>query len=175
MQFIANYNTFGIPIKGMSFIWQTHYDNTKNECPKLNPLCKEISLEKQNCKCALTYSICNANIDLNNYNLIVVKFNNEQIKLTPTLLLDYEIIHRLIFSNIEQIGRFGRKLAICVLNPFILGFKLVELIIKSKPLEWSNDEEVYLAQHLIFLKVCSRKDYLFGTEIPWLCEKKNRH
>ena len=135
-------------------------------------MCKEISLEKQNCKCALTYSICNANIDLNNYNPTVVKFNNEQIKLTPAFLLDYEIIHRLIFSNIEQTGRFGRKLAICVLNPFILGFKLVELIIKSKPPEWSNDEEVYLAQHLIFLKVCSRKDYLFGTEIPWLCEKK---
>ena len=33
------------------------------ECPKLDPLCREIPLERHDCKYALTYSICKANIE----------------------------------------------------------------------------------------------------------------
>ena len=64
MQFLANYSTFGVTILGMSFTWITHYGNTNNDCPKFDPLCREILLERHDCKCALTYSICNSNIDL---------------------------------------------------------------------------------------------------------------
>ena len=87
----------------MSFIWITDYDNTNNECPKLDPLCKEIPLEMHDCKCALTYSIRKANIDLNRYKPIVIKFNNESIKLTPALLIDYILLYQLIFSYPDQI------------------------------------------------------------------------
>ena len=45
MQFLTDYSTFGVTIQGMSFIWITHYGNTNNECPKLDPLCREIPLE----------------------------------------------------------------------------------------------------------------------------------
>ena len=150
----------------MSFIWITDYDNTNNECPKLDPLCKEIPLEMHDCKCALTYSIRKANIDLNRYKPIVIKFNNKSIKLTPALLMDYRLLYQIIFSHPDQIDGFGRKLAICVLNVFFRNFKLVELIIKSKSLEWSNDEGVYPAQHLILLKANHRKHQLFGTKDP---------
>ena len=123
MQFLADYNTFGVTIQGMSFIWHTHYDNTNNECPKFDPLCREIPLERHDCKCALTYSICKANIDLERYRPVVIKFNNKSIELTPALLMDYELLYQLIFSHPNQTDGFGRKLAVCVLNAFIRDFK----------------------------------------------------
>ena len=153
MQFLVNCSTFGISIQGMSFTWIFHYDNTYNNCPKTDLLCKEIPLKRHDCKCAFTYSICKANIDLDSYKLIIIKFNNESIELTSFLLMDYGVLYQLIFSNPDQTDGFGRKLAVCVLNDFIRDFKSVELIIESKPPEWSNDGSVYLAQHLILLKV----------------------
>lgn len=99
MQFLADYSTFGILIQGISFIWQSHYGNTKNECPKLDPLCRKVLLERQDCKCAFTYSICKANIDLDSYHPIVFRFNNKPIKLTLAFLMDYRVIHQLVFSN----------------------------------------------------------------------------
>ena len=152
MQFLADCSTFGIPIQGMSFTWISHYDNTYNNCPKTDPLCKEIPLEIHNCKCALTYSICKVNIDLDSHKPIIIKFNNESIELTPSLLMNCGVLYQLIFSNPDQTDGFGRKLAVCVLNVFIRDFKSVELIIESKPPEWSNGGGVYLAQHLILLK-----------------------
>ena len=101
MQFLADCNIFGVTILGMSFIWHIHYDNTNIECPKLDPMCMEILLKIYDYKCALTYSICKANIDLNKYRPIVIKFNNESIELTPTLPMDYELLYQLIFSNFE--------------------------------------------------------------------------
>ena len=151
----------------MSFNWISHYDNTYNDCPNIDHLWKEISLEMHDCKCTLTYSICKVNIDLDNYKPIVIKFNNESIELTPSLLMDYEVLYQLIFSHPDQTDGFGIKLAICVLNAFIRDFKLVELIIENKPSEWSNDGGVYPAQHLILFKANQRKYQLFGTEIPW--------
>ena len=50
MQFLAGCSTFGVTIQGMSFIWQSHYGNTNNEYPKLDPLCGAIPLERQDCK-----------------------------------------------------------------------------------------------------------------------------
>ena len=40
------------------------------ECPKLDPLCREIPLERHDCKCVLTYSICKINIDLDRLSLL---------------------------------------------------------------------------------------------------------
>ena len=77
----------------MSFIWHTHYGNTNIECPKLDPLCRAIPLERQDCKCALTYSIYKANIDLDRYRPIAIKHKNEPIELTPTLLMDYGLLN----------------------------------------------------------------------------------
>ena len=150
----------------MSFIWHTHYDNTNNECPKLDPLCREIPLERHDYKCALTYSICKANINLDRYRAVVIKFNNESIELTSALLMDYGLLYQLIFSHLDQIDGFGRKLVVYVLNAFIRDFKSVELIIKSKPPKWSNDGGVYSAQHLIILKANHIKLPLFGIEDP---------
>ena len=109
------------------------------------------------CKCAFTYGICKANIDLESYMSVVIKFNNESIERTPAFLMDYGLLYQLIFSHPDQTDEFGRKLVVCVLNAFIRDFKSVELIIKSKPPEWSNDGGVYPAQHLILLKVNHRK------------------
>ena len=88
---------------------------------------------------------------------VVIKFNNESIERTPAFLMDYELLYQLILSHLDQTDEFGRKLAVCVLNAFIRDFKSVELIIKIKPPEWSNDGGVYPAQHLILLKVNHRK------------------
>ena len=46
------------------------------------------------------------------------------------------------------------------MSSFIRDFKLVELIIKSKPPEWSNDGRVYHTQHLILLKANHKKHQL---------------
>ena len=80
--------------------------------------------------------------------------------------MDYGVLYQLIFFHPNQTDGFGRKLAVYVLNVLIQDFKLVELIIESKPPEWSNDENFYLAQHLILLKSNHRKHQLFGTEDP---------
>ena len=151
----------------MSFIWYTYYGNNNTKCPKLDPLCRAIPLERQDYTCVLTYSICKINIDLDRYITIVIKFNNESIELTSTLLMDYELLYQIIFSNLEQTNGFGRKLAVCVLNAFILEFKPVELIIESKPPEQLNDGGVYPAQHIILFKANHRKHQLFGTKDPW--------
>ena len=93
MQFLADCSTFRITIQGMSFTWITHYDNAYNDCPKIDPLCREIPLERHDYKCALTYSICKANIDLDSYRQVVIKFINESIEITPTLLMDYGLLY----------------------------------------------------------------------------------
>ena len=178
MQFLVDCSIFRVTIQGMSFIWHTHYGNTNNECPKIDPLCREIPLERHDYKCALTYSICKANINLDRYRAVVIKFNNESIELTPALLMDYGLLYQLIFSHPDQTNGFGRKLAVYVLNVLIQDFKLVELIIESKPPEWSNDENFYLAQHLILLKSNHRKHQLFGTEtlspiLKWASKNKS--
>ena len=134
MQFLADCSTFGITIQGMSFTWISHYDNTYNNCPKTDLLCKEIPLERHDYKCALTYSICKANIDLDNYKPIIIKFNNESIELTHFFLMNYGVLYQLIFSHPDQTDGFGRKLTVCVLNAFIRDFKSVELIIENKSL-----------------------------------------
>ena len=83
------------------------------------------------------------NIDLDRYRPVVTKFNNESIELTHALFMDYELFYQLIFSHSDQTDGFGRKLAVCVLNAFIRDFKSIELIIESKPPEWSNDGKVH--------------------------------
>ena len=57
-----------------------------------------------------------------------------------------DCFYQLIFSHLDQIDGFGRKLEVCVLNAFIHDFKSVALIIESKPPEWLNDGGVYLTQ-----------------------------
>ena len=109
MQFLVDCSIFRVTIQGMSFIWHTHYGNTNNDSPKLDPLCREILLERHDCKCVLSYSICKANIDLDKYKPIVIKFNNESIELSPALLMDYGLLYQLIFSNPEQTDGFGRN------------------------------------------------------------------
>ena len=54
-----------------------------------------------------------------------------------------------------------------MLNAFDKGFKQIELIIESKPFEYSNDVKVYLTQHHIFLIAHSHKQILFRREAPW--------
>ena len=73
MQFLADCSTLGITIQGMRFTWITHYDNIYNDCLKIDPLGRVIPLEWHDYKCALTYNICKANIDLDSYRLIVIK------------------------------------------------------------------------------------------------------
>ena len=98
MQFLTDCSTFGISIQGMSFTWITNYENTYNDCPKIDPLCQVIPVERHDCKCAFTYSICKANIDLDSYRPVIIKFNNESIELTLALLMDYGLLYQLIFS-----------------------------------------------------------------------------
>ena len=85
--------------------------------------------------------------------------------------MHYELLHQLIFSNLEQTDGFGRKLVVYILNAFTLEFKTIELIIESKLFKWSNDGGVYPAQHIIFLKSNIRKYQLFSIEDPWPCNK----
>ena len=70
--------------------------------------------------------------------------------------MDYELFHQLIFSNPKQAEGFGRKLAVYILNAFILEFKSIELIIKSKPSEWLNMEGSTQPNISSFLKLITK-------------------
>ena len=91
-----------------------------------------VPLERFPCQCHLP-SAC---IDLARYKPLEIQYKNEKIVLTPTLLLDYGLLGQLIFSDLDQIDSFGRKIATVVLNTFAnTNNPFVELIIDSKPLE----------------------------------------
>ena len=166
MRFLADCSIQGIHIQGPSIVWQTHYGNSTIECQKTDPLCKEITLERQNIKCTLTYSDCRVNLDLERYNPMIISFQEQSVELTPTLLMDYGLVYQMIFSNPEQTYNFGRKIARCVLNSFVQTYKSIELLVESKPPERSFNGGVYPTQHLIYLKASHQAIPIFGTEIP---------
>lgn len=59
--------------------------------------------------------------------------------MTPTLLLDYGLLSCLIFSYIDQIDHFGRKIATIVLNTFATtNNPFCRIIYRSKPSEWDE-------------------------------------
>ena len=66
------------------------------------------------------------------YKPIIIKFNNELIELTPSLLMDYGVLYQLIFSHPDQTDGFGRKLTICVLNAFIRDFNNIMTLWEHK-------------------------------------------
>ena len=53
MKFLADCITYGVTIQRINFTLITHYSNTNNDCPKLDPLCREIPLEGHDCSVLL--------------------------------------------------------------------------------------------------------------------------
>ena len=79
--------------------------------------------------------ICRVLTDLEIYNPVIINFDNKSIELNRTLLMDYGLVYQMIFTSQKQTDIFGRKLATCILNPFIQEYKFVELLNERIPLE----------------------------------------
>lgn len=182
---LANQKPFNYPqiLPGLSFTWNTLYHQLPNsiKCPKKDPLCIEIPLERQNCKCHLIYSIPQVCLDLATFKDITVQFQNQNIQITPMTFLDYGFLHQLLFTHPEQTSRVTRKLAICIQNFF--SFPTIEscqVIIQSKMPEWTPLGTLIPAQHIMQVTPSYLLDHhnfsLLGNEFPtWHCSDTIPH
>lgn len=92
--------------------------------------CRNVHLNRVNYKCKLTCSLVRCYIDLDRYEPLKIKFETKEICLTATLLLDYGLLHQIIFTNLR-----GQRQVICLLNMFIRNKRRINAIIISKPPE----------------------------------------
>lgn len=108
------------PPPGLSITWETHYNEDKNRvtCPKTNPLCLEIPLERYDCPCQLVFSIPKACINMQHFQDLVLSYRGQTIQVSPMTLLDHGFLRQIIFTDPEQTDRVTRKLAICINNIF---------------------------------------------------------
>ena len=90
-------------------------------------------------------------IDLEYYLPIILSFKNKDLILTPDLLLDYGLVHQLVFSYPNQVNNFGRKVALGLIQGFKMNKKYADAIIISKAPVWVSNGSLLPAQHNISL------------------------
>lgn len=87
-----------------------------------------------------------------------IEYNEEKIILTPTLLLEYSLLGQIMFSDLDRIDQFNRKIATIIVNTFAITNNLfVELSIDNKPPEW-DVSGVILAQHKMVVRFHKVRD-----------------
>jgi len=180
---IAGQNPFHYPeiLPGLSFIWDTLYYQHphRKQCPKTKLHCQQIPLERYSCECNLIYSIPRVCINMTTFQDITIQYENHQILITPSTLLDYGFLKQIIFTQPEQANILPRRLAVCIQNCFsIPSTTICQAIIQSKMPEWTSFGSIIPAQHIIH--VTSSPNYnphytpsqfhLMGCETPtWIC------
>jgi hypothetical protein len=171
-------------IPGLSITWDTLYYKNQDrvECPKIDPLCKEIPLERMDCKCNLIFSIPKACIDLTNFQDLSLTYKGEEVQITPMTLLDQGFLRQLIITSPEQTDRVTRKMAVCINNIFAkYGALRCQVSIRSKMPEWTNFGSIVPAQHVMYISANWPSNnfhdpiMLISHEFPtWICSQSIR-
>lgn len=65
-------------ISGLSFIWETYYDNEHKPCRNIDQTCQVVPLNRSNYKCRLSYSIRCCCTDLERYEPIKLSYKNQE-------------------------------------------------------------------------------------------------
>ena len=96
-------------------------------------------------------------LDLQYYLPISLPFKNKELILTPELLLDYSLVHQIIYSNPSQASKFGRKIALGLTQGFKMNKKFVDVIIISKASEWVSNGSLIPTQHIVSFHYQNRR------------------
>ena len=90
-----------------------------------------------------------AHISLAGYKAPIIPIDdNENLELTPQLLMDFGMLASMIIREPEETDQLGKQLSLAVLKQFQHGAGTVRAEFISAPPEWSN-LEVFLAIHRI--------------------------
>ena len=123
------------------------------------------------CKYNMNFTINRVCLDLQYYKLINISFKNEELILSPELLLDYGLVHQIVCSDPNQANNFGRKVVLGLIQGFKMNKKFVDTIIISKAPKWVSDGCLLFAQHNISLHYQNRRSTLLSCplEHPDIC------
>ena len=96
-------------------------------------------------------------------------FKNEELILTPKLLLDYGLVHHLICSDPNQVTNFGRKMALGFVQGFKSNKKFTDVIIISKAPKWVSLSVGSLlpAQHNVYFHYQNRRPTLLSCPLEF--------
>ena len=112
-------------------------------------ICKYPKINNDTCTCQLAYFLYVAHISLTGYKAPIIPINdNEELELTPQLLMDFGMLASMIIRDPEETDQFGKQLSLAVLKQFQHGAGTVKAEFISAPPEWNN-LEVLPAMHRI--------------------------
>ena len=119
------------------------------------------------CKCNRNFTISWVCLDLQYYLLISLFFKNEELILTLKLLLDYGLVHQIIYSNPNQVTNFGRKMALWFVQGFKSNKKFTDVLIISKAPEWVSVGSLLPTQHNVYFHYQNRRPTLLSCPLEF--------
>ena len=140
--------TIGIRIPSLSLVMDREFDDSKLCRTIKDPIQYQQGLKEMSCNCNRNFTISRVCHDLQYYLPIILLFKDQDLILTPELLLDYGLVHQIICSNPCQASKFGRKMVFGLTQGFKMNKKFADAIIISKAPEWSSNGNLLLAQHI---------------------------
>ena len=161
----------GLHVPGLKLVKDMEFDGSKICIFIEEPLLHQQGIRKFVCKCNRNFTINRVCLDLQYYQSINLFFKNEELILTPELLLDYGLVHQLVCSDPSQTNNFGRKVALGLIQGFKMNKKFVDAIIISKTPKWISDDSLLPAQHYISFYYHNRRPTLLSCplEQPDIC------
>ena len=125
-------------------------------------------IKKILCNCNKNFIISRVCLDLQYYTPISLPFKNEELILTPKLLLDYGLVHQIICPDPSQASKFGRKIALGLTHGFKMNKKFVDAIIISKTPEWISNGNLLPAQYIVSLHYQNRRPTLLSCPLQFI-------
>ena len=143
--------TISLLVPGLKLVMDREFDDSK--------LCRTIKesiqyqqgIKKILCNCNKNFIISRVCLDLQYYTPISLPFKNEELILTPKLLLDYGLVHQIICLDPSQASKFGRKIALGLTHGFKMNKKFADAIIISKTPEWISNGNLLPVQYIVSL------------------------
>ena len=149
--------TIGLRVPGLSLVMDKEFDDSKL-CRTIKELIQyQQGIKKMLCNCNRNFTISRVCLDLQYYLPISLPFKNEELILTPELLLDYGLVHQIICSDPSKASKFGRKIALGLTQGFKMNKKFVDAIIISKAPEWVSNGSLIPAQHIVSFHYQNRR------------------
>ena len=147
----------GLKVPGLSLVTDKEVDDSKI-CRMIGePLQYQKGIKEMVCNCNRNFTISRVCLDLQYYSPISIKFKDEDLLLTPEMLLDYGLVHQIICSDLNQVSQFGRKITLGLTQGFKMNKKFANAIIISKAPEWVSSGKLIPAQHIVSLNHQNRR------------------